>query len=89
MLHRVQSLGPVRGLEAAKMASWLLTGFELVAAERGLSPVLPPCTVSQAGLVGMRAAFTQQADSITKSCLQGGTSFVCDYGLWDSGFKLA
>jgi hypothetical protein len=32
--------------------------------------------------VGMRAAFTQQADSITKSCLQGGTSFVCDYGLW-------
>jgi hypothetical protein len=31
--------------------------------------------------VGMRAAFTQQADSITKSCLQGGTSFVCDYGL--------
>ncbi len=42
MLHRVQSLGPTRGLEAAKMASWLLTGFELVAAERGFSPVLPP-----------------------------------------------
>jgi hypothetical protein len=42
MLHRVQSLGPTRGLVAAKMASWLLTGFELVAAERGLSPVLPP-----------------------------------------------
>ncbi len=37
--------------------------------------------VSQAGPVGMRAAFSQQADSITKSCLQGGTSFVCDYGL--------
>jgi hypothetical protein len=43
MLHRVQSFGPMRGLEAAKMASWLLTGFELVAAERGLSPVLPSC----------------------------------------------
>ena len=49
MLHRVQSLGPTRGLEAAKMASWLLTGFELVAAERGLSPVLPPRKSDWAG----------------------------------------
>jgi hypothetical protein len=31
MLHKVQSLGPKRGLIGGKMASWLLTGFELVA----------------------------------------------------------
>jgi hypothetical protein len=54
MLRRVESLGPMRGLEAAKMASWLLTGFELVAAEMGLSPFY--LLVSQAGPVGMRAA---------------------------------
>ncbi len=31
------------------MASWLLTGFELVAAERGLSPVLAPRKSGWAG----------------------------------------
>ncbi len=49
MLYRVQSLGPMRGFEAAKMASWFLTGFELVAAERGLSFVLPPRKSGWAG----------------------------------------
>jgi hypothetical protein len=49
MLHRVRSLGPKRGLIGGKMESWLLTGFELVAAERGLSPVLAPRKSGWAG----------------------------------------
>jgi hypothetical protein len=49
MLQRVQSLGPKRWLIGGKMESWLLIDFELVAAERGLSPVLAPRKSGWAG----------------------------------------